>query len=151
IVDHRSDIYTIACVMFAMLTGRPPFDGPGAGDLIAAHLREPPPLAVSRVPGLPAAIDRILQRCLTKSPAERFQSMAELVQELAAVEHALFGSSAATPAAQPSDRFAWSATAGLGEPNMTPGPGMLATPASVWAGTNVSNPSTLRDARGEAG
>jgi hypothetical protein len=142
-VDHRSDIYTLACVMFAMLTGRPPFDGPGAGDLIAAHLREPPPLAASRVPGLPGAIDRILQRCLIKSPAERFQSMAELVHELAAVEHALVVSSAAIPAA-------WSGTPGLGAPNAMPGPGVLATPVSVWAGTNLSNPSTLRDASGQA-
>src|SRR3954471_15195945 len=106
IVDHRSDIYAIGCVMFAMLTGRPPFHGPGPGDLIAAHLREPAPLAASRVPGLPGAIDRILQCCLAKSPAERFPSMAELVHELAAVEHALYASSAAIPVAQSSDRFA---------------------------------------------
>ncbi len=79
-IDHRSDIYAIGCVMFTMLTGRPPFDGMGSGDLIAAHLREAPPLASSRIPELPAIIDQILQKCLRKAPAERFQSMSELVR-----------------------------------------------------------------------
>ncbi len=129
IVDHRSDVYTIGCVMFTMLTGRPPFEGPGPGDLIAAHLRELPPFAASRVPGLPGSIDRILQRCLAKSPAERFQSMAELVNELAAVEHALFTSPAAIPAAWPSNH---------------PYPSNPSNPSSP------TNPTTLRDASGQA-
>jgi serine/threonine-protein kinase len=150
VVDHRSDIYSIACVMFAMLTGRPPFHGPGAGDLIAAHLREPAPLAASRVPGLPGAIDGILQRCLTKSPAGRFQSMAELVQELDAVEQALLGSSTAMPAARSPDPTASPAAPVVGVLNSMSGPGMFATPASVWAGANLSNPTTLRDGSGEA-
>jgi serine/threonine protein kinase len=150
VVDHRSDIYSIGCVMFAMLTGRPPFHGPGAGDLIAAHLREPAPLAASRVPGLPGAIDGILQRCLTKSPDGRFQSMAELAQHLAAVEHALLASDAVIPAARGSDRFARAATPGLGAQNPTPGPGLSATPAPAWSGTNRSNPTTLGEASGQA-
>jgi serine/threonine-protein kinase len=90
-VDHRSDIYAMACVMFNMLTGRPPFDGE-PGELIAAHLREPPPLAAAQLPGLPDIIDQILQRCLLKSPAERFQSMAELVQAIGFAEQTLFPS-----------------------------------------------------------
>jgi serine/threonine protein kinase len=88
-VDHRSDIYAMGCVMFAMLTGRPPFEGKGAGDLIAHHLREPAPRASSRVAGVPAALDDIVRTCLEKAPGDRFASMAQLVRALLAAERAL--------------------------------------------------------------
>jgi serine/threonine-protein kinase len=88
-VDHRADIYAIACVMFAMLTGRPPFHGGMPGELIAAHLMQPPPLASSRVPGLPASIDDILRRCLEKSPDDRFPSMAALGEAIGAARQLL--------------------------------------------------------------
>jgi serine/threonine-protein kinase len=93
-IDHRSDIYSIGCMMMTMLTGRPPFDGDGSGELIAAHLREPPPFVASRVPGLPVIIDPIVQRCLAKSANDRFQSMRELVEALGYGEQVLQRSSA---------------------------------------------------------
>ncbi len=102
-LDHRSDIYSLACVMFAMLTGRPPFGSRGPGELVVAHLREPPPLASSLVRGVPGVIDDILQRCLQKSPAERFQSMAELANAISIAEQSLVRSSAPDLAADPPD------------------------------------------------
>ncbi|HET7502598.1 MAG TPA: serine/threonine-protein kinase [Kofleriaceae bacterium] len=86
-VDHRSDIYTMGCVLYAMLTGAPPFDSRGIGELILGHLREPPPLASSRVRELPDIVDQILLRCLEKAPEARFSSMIELAQALARAEH----------------------------------------------------------------
>ena len=77
-IDHRSDIYAFGCLMFHMITGRPPFIGGAPGELIAAHLREEPPPASRYVSGLPVAIDAVLTRCLAKSPADRFASMTEL-------------------------------------------------------------------------
>ncbi|MBA3820909.1 MAG: serine/threonine protein kinase, partial [Deltaproteobacteria bacterium] len=97
-IDHRSDIYSVACVMMTMLTGAPPFHGEGSGDLIAAHLREQPPLASSRVHGLPPVIDQILQRSLAKSPNDRFGSMMELVEAIGHAEQLLYHSMTPTVA-----------------------------------------------------
>ena len=178
-IDHRSDIYAIACVMFTMLTGRPPFHGMGSGDLIAAHLREAPPLASSRVPELPAVIDQILQKCLRKAPAERFQSMTELVRVLSSAEQTQSGSSAAVNMIDPPGAFVQSEQLplsevqvlgdGLGDPDASPAPGWTGTtemqvprkapggrsppPAAGGAGTtlSLSGPTTLHTASGQAG
>ena len=88
-IDHRSDIYSIACVMFTMLTGKSPFGRRSPRDLVMTHLREPPPLASSIAPEVPAIVDDILQRCLKKSPEDRFQSMTELGHAISAAEQAL--------------------------------------------------------------
>lgn len=99
-VDHRSDIYAIACVMFRMLTGWPPFRSKLPGELIAAHLRQPPPRASVLLRDLPASVDDILQRCLQKSPADRFPSVASLGEAIAQARRAIDGSG---DAARPSD------------------------------------------------
>jgi serine/threonine-protein kinase len=98
-VDHRSDIYSIGCVLMTMLTGSPPFDGTGTGELIAAHMLEDPPRPSSRLPGLSELLDAIVLRCLEKSPADRFQTMRELADALAAAEHAQWRATAVTVAA----------------------------------------------------
>ena len=72
-IDHRSDIYSLGCVLYHLLTGHPPFDLEGIGEIISAHLREPP-----RPTGLAPAIDDLVLRCLAKAPEQRFQSMTEL-------------------------------------------------------------------------
>ncbi|HEX3480715.1 MAG TPA: serine/threonine-protein kinase, partial [Kofleriaceae bacterium] len=81
-IDHRSDIYALGCVMFHLLTGRPPFTNMGVGDIIAAHIREPALAPSSLVPEIPSAIDALILRCLAKPPAGRFASMLELATAL---------------------------------------------------------------------
>ncbi len=106
LVDHRSDIYAMGCVIFHMITGRPPFEADGIGEIIAAHLREPAPAASSLAPGIPEGVDDLLHACLAKAPEQRFQSMADL--QLAAdhlmariTASGVAGTSAATIAATP--------------------------------------------------
>ena len=141
-IDHRSDIYTMGCVMFTMLTGRPPFDGE-AGELFAAHLREPPPLASSRVPELPGIVDQFLQQCLRKSPAERFPSMIELVQAIGAIEQTLYQASPVASAVDSSGAFARPGAAQL--------PGLMQAPAPGWANPVQAGPTTLSGASGQPG
>lgn len=84
-VDARSDIYSIGCVLTSMLTGRPPFLGETMGDLIVAHMREPPPRISDRLPEVDAELDRVVMRCLEKDPDARYRSARELGDALALV------------------------------------------------------------------
>jgi serine/threonine-protein kinase len=77
-LDHRSDIYALGCVLFHLIVGRPPFEGEGMGDIIAAHIREPAPVPSSMAPEIAPDVDALVLRCLAKAPADRFQSMGEL-------------------------------------------------------------------------
>jgi eukaryotic-like serine/threonine-protein kinase len=81
-IDHRADIYSLGCVLFVCLTGRPPFEGEGVGDILFAHMGTPAPMP-SRFVRLPPVVDQIALRCMAKDPAERFQSMGELAAAMA--------------------------------------------------------------------
>jgi len=83
-VDHRTDIYALGCVLFHLLTGRPPFMGLGAGDLIASHLMVEPPVPSTLVAGIPRHVDALVARCLAKQPDQRYATMAELAEAIAA-------------------------------------------------------------------
>ena len=77
-IDHRSDIYSLGCVLFHLVAGRPPFDYEGVGEIISAHLREPAPAPSTFAKGLPRAVDELVASCLAKNPDERFASMLDL-------------------------------------------------------------------------
>ena len=80
-LDHRTDIYSLGCILFHMLCGRPPFiSDQGTGMMIAAHMRDAPPDPRTLNPHVPSALAAIVLRCLEKEPAARFQTANELQQ-----------------------------------------------------------------------
>ncbi|HEY3202631.1 MAG TPA: serine/threonine-protein kinase, partial [Thermoanaerobaculia bacterium] len=76
--DHRSDIFSFGAMLYEMLTGRRPFRGASAVETMNAILKEEPPEPSHWRPEVPPAFDRVVRRCLEKSPAERFQSARDL-------------------------------------------------------------------------
>ncbi len=82
-VDPRSDLYSLGCALFELLTGRLPFNGPGAAEFMEQHLCNPLP-DFEASPAMRAIVERLLR----KDPDERFQTAAALARSLAAWEDA---------------------------------------------------------------
>jgi eukaryotic-like serine/threonine-protein kinase len=83
-LDGRCDQYSLACVLYEMLAGDPPFAGTGARATMARHAIEAPAPIGTRRPNVPAAIERALARALAKEPGDRYPGMQEFADALVA-------------------------------------------------------------------
>jgi serine/threonine protein kinase/O-acetyl-ADP-ribose deacetylase (regulator of RNase III) len=81
-VDTRADIYSFGATFYHALTGRPPFAGETAFSILYRHKTEPLISPRALVPDLSERTSELLERCLAKSPADRFTSFAELLRHL---------------------------------------------------------------------
>lgn len=77
-VGVAGDLYQVGGLLHMALVGEPPFVRPRTEDTIRAHLSSVPPTVSVRVPGVPAALDRVVVRALLKNPDDRFASAAEM-------------------------------------------------------------------------
>jgi TolB-like protein/Tfp pilus assembly protein PilF len=82
VVDHRTDVFSLGAVLYEMLSGRRPFQGASSAALISSILRdEPAPIGRT---GVPAALERVVMRCLAKKPEDRYSRLRDLHAEIRA-------------------------------------------------------------------
>lgn len=88
-VDARSDLYSLACVLYEMLAGEVPFTGATALAIVMRHLKDSPPELETMRPGTPAHVTAAISRALAKAPDDRFPTVGAWLDVLAAGPGAL--------------------------------------------------------------
>ncbi|MDR0365262.1 MAG: PASTA domain-containing protein, partial [Bifidobacteriaceae bacterium] len=94
-VDARSDLYSTGCVLFELLTGRPPFVGDSAVAVAYQHVREHPTPPSALAPDVPPALDRVVIKALAKDREHRYSTASEFLADLQAFKNG--GSVSAPP------------------------------------------------------
>jgi hypothetical protein len=109
-VDGRSDIFSFGALLYEMVTGRRAFQGDSKLSTLSAILREEPKPASQLVQGIPRDLEKIVARCLRKSPERRFQAMSDLkvaLEELKEESDSGTVSAGLAPARRRPRRLAW--------------------------------------------
>jgi serine/threonine-protein kinase len=86
-VDARSDLYSLGCVLYELLAGRPPFTGDTPVAIAYKQVNETPVPPSAHNPDIPPRLDAVVMKCLAKNPANRYQTAEELSADLERVKH----------------------------------------------------------------
>jgi len=111
-VDQRTDIYSLGCLFYTLVSGLPPFGGANGEEVKQRHLAERPPDLAGRVPDLPPSLNGVIQRMMAREPGLRFQSMQEVIAALTSPLPQIFAEAEAqaaprnAAAARPGGQFA---------------------------------------------
>jgi eukaryotic-like serine/threonine-protein kinase len=133
-VDYRTDIYSLGCMMFEMLAGRPPFVREGAGELLVAHIAEPAPMVTSLRPDVPAVIANLVSAMLQKEPGARPQSLGDVllvIERFLGVPASLSPALVAPPAGFPVEATGPRTTTPMPRPITGTGPTMTPLPRPI--------------------
>lgn len=132
-VDHRSDIFSLGCVLYEMLSGKRAFQGGSSVETMNSILKEDPPDLSTLDATLPPALDRIVRHCLEKNPDDRFQSARDLSFDLESISQ-LSQPRTAVSRARPARRWiAWALLAAV----------PLALAAGIWIDRRLTPSSNL--------
>lgn len=86
VTDNRSDLYSVGVMMYAMLTGKLPFDAPSPVDVARMQVEKPPYPPCKLVPELPVGFQQVIFRAMAKTPSQRYQDAISMLNDLEKLE-----------------------------------------------------------------
>jgi serine/threonine protein kinase len=146
--DARSDVYSLACVLYEALTGLPPFRGNSMAQQVAAHLNTAPPRATTTQPTLSPEIDAVIATGMAKDPNNRYATTIELADAASNAITDRIPSRTPHPAPPPTPRHTGQASRSVSPPAVTKL--RQAPPLGTWGPSHIqqpADPSTPEDVR----
>ncbi len=119
-IDHRSDLWSLAVILFRALTGQKPFEANSIGDLVIKLCIEPPPVPSRIATDLPPEIDRFFERAFARDPDQRFPSAMAMAAELEAIAQRGPSEAAVEPPSALAPRPSATPPSGLSAPFVVP-------------------------------